>query len=129
MKQNKSWVQRKNGLLLELKQIWRAARIATAQPLAPACIEQEETIEAETSEDRALLVLDEMHGGMVFALLRSTDDIDALLNYIQFAANVVRQEQADPVPAVVSSALTQPGVTVHWSIHPDVYFAAQKQTL
>jgi hypothetical protein len=104
----------------------RTAIISRTEPLAPACIVEGEELDAETREEHNLTVFDNLQGEVAYALLRSADDINALLAYIQFAAaDVLQERQAVNVStAALPDALTGPGIAVHWGIHPDVWFAA-----
>lgn len=123
-----------------LRTALHAAAAAATEPLAMACEVGGEVIDAETREDRALLTYDSLQADVVYALLRSAVDIDKLLNYIQFAAADIKQAHEPTAAAVAAGALpgalTEPGISVCWGIHPDVWFAnnpaicwADKQTL
>lgn len=120
------WVQQVRKLVEAVEDARTEAIVMTGLPLGLL----DQTTVGDSDNDRACIVFDHYQGQLVYALLHSADNIDELLDYIQFAANdVKRQGTPVVVPEDRIGALTQPDVSVHWSIHPDIYFAAQKQTL
>ncbi len=137
MTQQTIWTERKNRLIGELATALASAMLAEREPLADATTIDGEEVSAETTEDRALIVFDELQAALVYALLGTAPDHAQLLSYVQFAAKHLAQQAAAGerqwVQLLPVEALgTLPGeLYVHWSIRPEQYFAGveAKKTL